>query len=166
MEATLPNIDKPATPAVYDAAESAAEDFGYLTSDDVANADDLNFEDVMVPEWAKGKRAKLRVKSLTGTERDRFESSILTADGKGNRVVTTEQMRAKLVVMAVVHPPGTPKAGERLWGDLDVNWISEKNAAALDRVFTAAQKLAGLSDDDVDELVAKLGEAPAGSTSD
>ncbi len=134
----------------------------YLTRDDVNNVDDHVEEDVEIPEWG----GWLRVKGLTGSERDLFEGSIVDVNAKGDRRMNVKGMRAKLMVMSVVHPPGHKDAGERVYTDLDADWLGEKSAAAVDRVFTVAQRLAGLSDEDVEELKKRLETAPDGSTSD
>ncbi len=154
----------------------------YIGRQDIADADDIVEEDVRVPEWApKGAteeekaRAVVRVRGLTGEERDEFEGSIITEKrdplrkGKTKTGVEHRRMRAKLVVLSVVHPPGSPQAGQRVFDSTDVGWIAGKSAKALDRVFSKAQELAGLSDDDLDELLEGFEEAgtasDAGSTS-
>ena len=118
---------------------------------------DLTDELVDVPEWG----FRLRVRSLTGTERDAFEISLLEARGK-SREVNLRNMRAKLVAASV------RKADDsRVFSDAQVEALGKKNAAALQRVFRVAQKLSGLAEDEVDELTAALGEDPSvGSGSD
>lgn len=144
----------------------------YVSRQNIADADDISEEDVRVPEWApKGASqaqraaAVVRVRGLTGTQRDEFEASIITEKAdptKKGRTVTkvdTTKMRAKLVVKSVVHPPTSPQAGQPMFDDTDIGWISAKGAAALDRVFSVAQRLSGLSDDDVEALVEGFGAA-------
>lgn len=144
----------------------------YVSRQDIADADDISEEDVRVPEWApknatQAQRAAavVRVRGLTGTQRDEFEASIITEKAdptKKGRTVTkvdTTKMRAKLVVKSVVHPPESPQAGQPMFDDTDIGWISAKGAAALDRVFSVAQRLSGLSDDDVEALVEGFGAA-------
>lgn len=127
----------------------------WLTRQEISDVDDIRQEPVNVPEWG----GMVMVRGLTGTERDEFEGSIIVEKRDPNRKGKTKtgiehkQMRAKLVVMAVVHPPGTPQAGEKMFDVTDIGWISKKSAAALDRVFSKAQELSGLSDDDIDELM-------------
>jgi hypothetical protein len=53
-------------------------------------------ETVEVPEWG----VRLRVRSLTGTERDAFEASLLESRGK-SREVNLRNMPAKLVAQSV-----------------------------------------------------------------
>jgi len=118
---------------------------------------DLQDEIVDVPEWGY----RLRVRSLTGTERDAFEISLLESRGK-SREVNLRNMRAKLVAASV------RKADDsRVFSDGQVEALGRKNAAALQRVFRVAQKLSGLAEDEVDELTEALGNDPSvGSGSD
>ena len=62
----------------------------------VLDLSDLVDETVDVPEWG----VRLRVRSLTGTERDAFEASLLENRGK-SREVNLRNMRAKLVAASV-----------------------------------------------------------------
>jgi hypothetical protein len=118
---------------------------------------DLQDELVEVPEWG----FRLRVRSLTGTERDAFEISLLENRGK-SREVYLRNMRAKLVAASVRKVDDS-----RVFTDGQVEALGKKNAAALQRVFRVAQRLSGLAEDEVDELTAALGEDPSvGSGSD
>jgi hypothetical protein len=94
------------------------------------------------------------VKCLTGAERDKFESSILSIKGK-EQSVNLSNIRAKLCSMSICD-----ETGARLFAETDVQALSQKSSAALDRVFTVAQRLSGLNEDDVDKLAEALEEAP------
>lgn len=117
-----------------------------LTKDAILAANDLITEDVDVPEWG----GTVRVRAISGTERDTFEQTIVTRRGK-NVQTNLANIRAKMVALCVVD-----EAGQRLFNDSDVAALGKKSAAALDRVFTVAQRLAGLTDEDVDELAENL----------
>lgn len=124
----------------------------YLNRQQIHDADDIEIREVDVPEWG----GVVCVKGITGTERDEFEGSIVEDVQQGKKTVVKvvhKEMRAKLVVKSVVHGPGTPEAGQRMFDETDIGWISSKSAAALDRVFSAAQELAGISERDVEDLV-------------
>lgn len=110
-----------------------------LTKEQILGMDDLKTEVVKVPEWG----CELKVKTITGTDRDAWESSITNSAGK----VTTENIRAKLLVRCIVDD-----AGARLFTDADADALGGKSAAALDRLFTVARKLNGLTKEDVEEL--------------
>jgi len=113
-----------------------------LTREAILNASDLLTEVVEVPEWG----GSVIVRGLSGAERDHFESSVVEMDGKKVKV-KSENMRAKLVALCVVD-----ETGARIFSDQDVAALGQKSAAALDRVFQAAQRLSGLTEVDVQEL--------------
>lgn len=114
-----------------------------LTRDAILAADDLSFEDVPVPEWG----GTVRVRTLSGTERDAFEASIVEQRGKKSSV-DMRNIRAKLAARTIVD-----EDGKRLFSERDVELLGAKSASALQRVFEVAQRLNGLSDGDVEELV-------------
>lgn len=129
----------------------------YLTRDAILSAQDLVTEDVAVPEWG----GTVRVRGLTGTERDEIEASMV--EQRGRKVhMNMANLRARLCAMSIVD-----EDGRRLFATVDVKVLGEKSAAALDRVFSVAQRLSGFSKDDIEELTKNSESAPSGaSTSD
>ena len=119
---------------------------GLLGRDDILQAQDLLFEDVAVPEWG----GEVRVRTLTGAERDRFEESVIKRNGK-NVDVILKNMRARLVALTLID-----RKGESLFSEKDIQALGGKSGAALQRVFEVAQRLNGLSNDDVEELAANF----------
>lgn len=115
----------------------------YLSKASILTAQDRTFEDVHVPEWG----GTVRVQALNGKERDALEASMIVGKGK-NASVNLQNLRAKLVARAIVD-----ENGNRIFDDADVAALSEKSAAALNRVYEAAQRLSGITNDDVEELV-------------
>ena len=109
----------------------------------ILSADDMQLEEVAVPEWG----GSVMVKGLTGKERDAFEDEIVTIRGKETSF-NAENFRAKLVVRCIVD-----EQGKRVFDDRDVAALGNKSAAALQRVFEVAQRLSGLTQNDVEELV-------------
>lgn len=124
-----------------------------LTKDQILGAEDLTHEEVDVPEWG----GTVRVRMLTGTERDDFEASCVQQAGKVRRV-NIRNIRAKLVALCIVDA-----TGNRVFSDTDVKALGAKSAKALDRVYDAACKLNGLSDEDVDKMAEGLGDAQSDS---
>ena len=114
----------------------------YLTRDAILTVVDVYFEDVEVPEWG----GTVRVKALTGRERDALEASMIEGKGKNARV-NLNNLRAKLVGRATVDEDGMP-----IFSDADVAALGAKSAAALTRVYEVAQRLSGITQEDVDEL--------------
>ena len=123
----------------------------YLSRDAILAVDDVQFEDVEVPEWG----GKVRVKSLTGKERDALESSMIIGKGK-NANVNLNNLRAKLVARSVVD-----EDGKRIFTDDDISALGAKSAAALTRVYEVAQRLSGITQEDVDELTKNSETAPS-----
>lgn len=113
-----------------------------LSREQILKADDLRYEVVSVPEWG----GEVRVRSLTGAERDEFESSLFEtkgADVKRNM----GNMRAKLLALCIVG-----SNNERVFSSKDIESLGNKSAKALDRVFTIAQRLNGIGAQEIDEL--------------
>lgn len=113
-----------------------------LTRDQILAVDDITTEDVDVPEWG----GTVRVKGMSGAERDKFEAGSLKGKGK-NRDVNLANLRARLVAASCVD-----EHGQLLFKPYDIEILGRKSAAALGRVYDVAQRLAGLTDEDVEEL--------------
>lgn len=120
-----------------------AEKKRFLSKAEILAQNDLKTEDVFVPEWD----AWVKVRTLNASERDWFESSTVQRNGK--KVTTNLQnIRARLCLLCLVG-----EDGQRLFEQEDEFPLGGKSAAALDRIFQVAQRLNGLRDEDVDELV-------------
>lgn len=115
----------------------------FLSKDQILKAKDIEVEEVEVPEWG----GKVRVKMMTGSERDAFEASVVSRSGKDVET-NMENFRAKLCAMTMIN------VNDKLLfpNPEDVRKLAKKSAKALDRVFSVAQRLNGMSKDDVDEL--------------
>lgn len=100
------------------------------------------FEDVEVPEWG----GTVRIRVMTGRERDAWEASLMTRKGKRMEFTYTNY-RASLLVRCIVD-----EDGKRLFGDHDIGTLSEKSAPAIERLFEAARKINRLNDEDVEEM--------------
>lgn len=111
----------------------------YLTAKQILDVEDRKFKDVDVPEWG----GKVRIATISGKARDRFEASILNAQGK----VNTQNIRAKLVAACIVDEYNKP-----LFNESDIEKLGEKSCMALDRVFAEAQVLNGIGDREVEQL--------------
>ncbi len=70
--------------------------------------------------------------------------------------------RARLAAMSIIHP----KTKERIFHDREIIALSEKNSAALNKVFVAAKELSGIGDDELEEAEKNLsGDRQGGSSS-
>ena len=113
-----------------------------LTRDEILKKVDTQIKIVKVPEWG----GDVRVRGMTGEERDAFEGSIVTVVG-GKSVVDTKNIRAKLIVQCVVD-----EKGERMFSEEDINVLGKKSASALQRVFSLAGDLCGLTEGEIEKI--------------
>lgn len=114
-----------------------------LSKADILAMDDLPTKRISIPQW----KADVMIRSITASERDQFEQSLFTQ--KGTDIVrNTENMRAKLCALVLVD-----EEGNRLFTFNEAYHLGRKSAAALDLIFTEAQKLNGISREDRESLV-------------
>lgn len=128
---------------------------GLLSKDAILGAQDVATEIVEVPEWG----GSVRVRGLTGSERDAFEGETIERNGRSVRT-NTRNLRARLVVLSVID-----ENGQRLFSYHDIDALGEKSARALDRIFAVAMRLSGLREEDVEELAGNFGATPGGASS-
>lgn len=130
-----------------------------LSKDQIAAADDRQWEDVPVPEWG----GEVRILGMSGTERNAYQSSLVVigTNGKPQRVNLTDQL-AKLVGKCLVG-----EDFERLYTDKEVAALGRKNGAVLDRLADVAKRLSGLDEKSTEDAAGNSEAGPsAGSTSD
>ena len=106
-----------------------------LTKDQILESNDLKNEAVNVPEWG----GTVYVRTMTGADRDQFESSMVLVMPDGTRKTDMTNLRAKLVALTIVD-----EAGARLFDTSDMDRLGLKSAAAIERVFAVAQRINGL----------------------
>ena len=111
---------------------------GLLSKEAILSADDRKTVDVEVPEWG----GTVRVGTMSASERDRWE-----AETYGGDKPNTLDFRARFVALCLVD-----EQGNRLFTGADVAELSKKSAAALHRVFKAAQELNALTDEEAETL--------------
>ena len=116
----------------------------------ILEAKDLPTETVDVPEWG----GQVIVRTLTGEERDQYETSMIEIVGEGtNReaIPKLDNLRATLCALTIVD-----SEGKRLFTTDDVVELGNKSAAALDRIYDVSRRLSGLSEEDMEELAEGL----------
>lgn len=123
---------------------------GFLSREAILEADDTRYETVACPEWG----GDVRLKSISGAKRDQYEASLVEERG-ASRKMNLRNARAKLIILTAVD-----ETGRQLFTSEDLRQLGNKNAAPLDRLFDAARKLTGMSDDDVKELTENFGATP------
>jgi hypothetical protein len=109
-------------------------------------AQKLPREVVQTPELAEYGVTEITLQALTGKQRDAWESSLVVGKGKGRRI-STNNVRARLVVTSAIEEDGT-----RAMKDDDAGWLGNLRVDVLNRLYEAAQRLSGVTDEDVEEL--------------
>lgn len=110
-----------------------------LTREKILQASDIKTEKVNVPQW----EGAVNVRTMTGTERDIFEQALLDSREKN----TIANIRARLCALVVVDDEG-----KHLFTEEDITELGKKSSAALDIIFTVAQRMNGISKGDIKEL--------------
>lgn len=143
-----------------------------LSREAIFAVDDRLIEFVRVPEWSgDNPDAGVFVRGLSGTDRDAFEMAMFESrkdakSGKTTQEVNFQNLRAKLIVRCAVDAED-PNIAKPIFTLRDIAPLGLKSAAALQRVYSVAQRLSGLSTENVDELTSELGNDPSdGSGSD
>lgn len=121
-----------------------------LTRDEILAIEDLPTERVEIPEW----KGAVYMRTLSGKQRDEFTQ--LATDRRSAKRFDIRGLKVRLVAMALCD-----KSGKLLFaGDGDESKLNAKAGAAIDRLFQIAQRLSGLSDDELEEMTADFGEGP------
>ena len=114
----------------------------FLKKDDILKVNDLNYQDVEVPEWG----GTVRIRLMTGSERDAYEASLY--EFKGTEVkLNRDDMRCKLLARTLVD-----EKNERLFTDSEIKTLGKKSSKVIDKLFTIAQAMNGLTQDEKDKL--------------
>lgn len=126
---------------------------GYLTKSAILGADDLPTADVEMPEWPDkdGDPGLVRVRGLTGTERDRFEFQMAAARERPDQVA----VRASIVGRCLID-----EDGNRLFTDKELDRLGGKSGTALDRLFEIVRRLSGMLTEAAEEAAEDFGDAP------
>lgn len=107
--------------------------------DRIIESDDRGFEDVDVPEWD----CKVRVRGLTGTDRDRYEAhAVQLREGGQDIELRLANFRSKLLVLCLYDPD----TDERIFGDNDAKVLGSKSAKVIERLHEVAYRLSGMDD--------------------
>jgi len=115
-----------------------------LTKEQILTADDLKSVDVEVPEWG----GSVRVRALTGADRDSIQSLFINPDG-------TKKDISQVMNVMKLHAIGksmVDESGARLFTDDEIAALAKKSGAALDRVFAATEKLSAVAGGESDNI--------------
>lgn len=113
-----------------------------LTKDEIREREDMTEERVLVPEW----KGEVRVCSMTSVQRDAWEQRCVS-QGSGTTQQNIRGLKLELVMQTV-----RTEEGGLMFGPEDREWLQEKNAAAIERIFQVATRVCGLAEADIEAL--------------
>jgi hypothetical protein len=111
----------------------------------LASANDRKREDVPMPEFGDG--AVIPVWAMTARERTTFERQFATSNGK-TVDARLQEFRERLLVASCRTDDGQP-----MFTLEDVAAIGSKDAAIVERLVNAAQRLSGFTQQDIEATV-------------
>lgn len=141
-----------------------------ITKEQILNARGTRKTEVVdAPAWG----GQVIIIGLSGKERDAFEADMVTMGSNGQQKMNLRNVRAKLVGRSIVDPAdfdieldANEKAinatlkpdhlPRRMFTDIEVNDLGDVDALTLQHIFERAQKLSGITKEDVDELIGDL----------
>ncbi len=115
------------------------------TADDIRGEDDLPREKVLTPEWKSC--PAVWVRTVTTAERDQFDDGTLVKRGR-NREANLVDLRVRLVILAACDEAGKP-----IFDETAKTWLGTKSSKVIDRIFGVAQRLCGMTAEDVENAV-------------
>jgi hypothetical protein len=113
----------------------------------------VNVVEVPVPELG----GSVYVKGMTAKDRSRFETQFQLSSGKSN-TRKLKEIRERLVIACLCDEEGV-----LLLQDSDVDAVGAQPAAVVERIVDAAQKVCGMSNNDVEDLAKNSEETLADS---
>ncbi len=111
-----------------------------LNKDQILGAQDISFEDVEA--WG----GTVRIKTMTGTERDAWEDSLVDDNGKPRKEVK-KTFRANLLVRCICD-----EKLHLIFDEKDVPDLAKKSAKEIGKLYDVARKLNGIGKDAEEEI--------------
>lgn len=108
---------------------------------------DVPTEMVEISDAYGRKVGHIKMRGLTGAELTEYQNGLTVRTKDGRTRTNMRRAMAKLVLLSAINDDGSPYFEES-----DLLKIDSMPAATLMPLFEAAQKLCGLSDDDVKEM--------------
>lgn len=112
----------------------------HLDKNAILNSDDRLIEALDIPEWG----GTVHIRTLKASERDAWEISLTSKDGK---TLDRSNARAKFAALVLCDEKGV-----RLFNSAEAGALGEKSSSALNRVWDAGTKLNGIGEETVAEL--------------
>ncbi len=121
-----------------------------LTKDQITQSDDRPTLELEVPEWG----GSVRIRTLSGSQRDAFEAGILDKNGNATRLVN---LRARFCVLVLVNEDGTPMF-------TDAAQLGDKSANALTRIWETGREFNRMDTDAIESAEENSEAALSGSS--
>jgi hypothetical protein len=120
----------------------------------LAHAGELPTEKVVIEGWGTA-----IIQGLSAAARDSYEASVVVLRrGKGGRTEEGrdfDNVRAKLVVRCLIGTDGRP-----LFGAHEYDLVGQLPAMVIDKLWEAATRLSGMTEEDIEELAGDFPETP------
>ncbi len=123
-----------------------------LTKEQINEADDRPTLELEIQEW--GGRVLLR--TLSGTQRDGFESGIMDKNGNPTKL---HNLRARFAALVLVNEDGSP-----MYSEQQVVQLGNKSANALTRIWDAGREFNKMDADAVESAEENSEAAQSGSS--
>jgi len=114
-----------------------------LTKADILGAEDFATETHEVKEWG----GSVMLRTLSGKERDEFEARISKAS-KDGKSIDIRGLKALLLSLALIDGDGN-----LLFESAEADQLNLKSSKPINDLFEIAQRMNGIGQDAVDELV-------------
>jgi hypothetical protein len=114
-----------------------------ISKEAILQAKDLPFEDCPVPEWQEG--ATARIGTMTGMEKDDWDSTLFTLDKDGKtQKFNQTNFRANLLARTLINEDGS-----RMFATAEeVLALGGKSSKVLDRLYQVAKRLNAVGTDE------------------
>ena len=119
----------------------------------ILGAKDRPSEQVEVPEWG----VTVTVQAISGSDRDQFDAWRIN-EFNSKAANRFRGLRARLCALSIVED------GRRVFSDSEIDALGNKSSEAIDRIYTVARRISGLSDADVEESIKNSDAAPSGDS--
>ena len=125
----------------------AAKNKGLTLRDKIRKCNDIDKELVECPEW----KCTVEMRSPTSDETSELEEWAAARAQKDEENPDPKRfrgMKEKYIVACAFNP----EDGKQLFSEADMEWLREKNGRVIERLWTVAQRLVGLTEVEADDL--------------
>lgn len=117
----------------------------FLSATQIFDAPERTYAEIYIKEWD----GYVKLRSMTGKERDAWESSLTVQRGRGREKMDLKNFRARLIAKCAVDENDNALFSNKV----EIDKLGDRNVAALQKLFNACQALNGMTDEDVATLV-------------